>query len=129
MSRILNRKRKYQAAHDNQGGRCFWCRERVRYHEGTLDHIVPRAHGGSGRRVNLVMACDPCNKTRGTMSPAEFLRSPYLIQKRAPEPKAERTKQEASAWPMERTSNGPTRRGTPSPGVPSSAPDAPTATP
>ena len=30
----------------------------------TLDHIVPRAHGGTNIRANLVVACMRCNTTR-----------------------------------------------------------------
>jgi 5-methylcytosine-specific restriction endonuclease McrA len=32
----------------------------------TFDHVIPRAHGGSGHWRNLVMACGPCNERRGT---------------------------------------------------------------
>lgn len=35
----------------------------------TVDHIVPRAHGGDDRRANLRGACAPCNLARGSRPP------------------------------------------------------------
>ena len=37
-----------------------------------VEHIVPRARHGSNRVSNLVMACEPCNKAKGTITAAEF---------------------------------------------------------
>lgn len=33
----------------------------------TLDHIVPRARGGSGDPTNLVTCCRTCNEKKGTL--------------------------------------------------------------
>ena len=35
-------------------------------HYATLDHIVPRAHGGPATLENLRLACRACNNRRGT---------------------------------------------------------------
>ena len=31
----------------------------------TVDHIVPKAKGGSNRAENLITACEPCNQAKG----------------------------------------------------------------
>lgn len=37
-----------------------------------VEHIVPRARGGGHRVSNLTLACEPCNKQKGTQTAAEF---------------------------------------------------------
>jgi 5-methylcytosine-specific restriction endonuclease McrA len=37
-----------------------------------IEHIVPRSRGGGNRVSNLTLACDPCNKKKGTQTAAEF---------------------------------------------------------
>lgn len=37
-----------------------------------VEHIVPRARHGSDRVSNLTLACEPCNRTKGTQTAAEF---------------------------------------------------------
>jgi hypothetical protein len=37
-----------------------------------IEHIVPKARGGSNRVSNLTIACDSCNAAKGTMTAAEF---------------------------------------------------------
>lgn len=32
---------------------------------GTLDHLIEHARGGSNELTNLVLACAPCNESRG----------------------------------------------------------------
>lgn len=47
----------------------------------TLDHIVPKARGGSDSWENLVCACTSCNNKKGDRTPAEagmpLLKSPF----------------------------------------------------
>ncbi|WP_232789540.1 RNA-guided endonuclease IscB [Streptomyces jeddahensis] len=38
-----------------------------------IEHIRPRARGGSDRVSNLTLACGPCNQAKGVMPLAEFL--------------------------------------------------------
>jgi 5-methylcytosine-specific restriction endonuclease McrA len=37
-----------------------------------VEHIVPRARGGSDRISNLTLACEPCNQAKGARTAAEF---------------------------------------------------------
>ena len=40
----------------------------------TLDHIVPRARGGTGQGpANLVIACYACNQARGSLDLEEWV--------------------------------------------------------
>jgi hypothetical protein len=44
-----------------------------------IEHIVPRAKGGSNRVSNLCLACEKCNLAKGTKSIEEFLKKkPHL---------------------------------------------------
>jgi len=52
------------------GRKCVYC--------GTdnvplqMEHIVPKARGGTNRVSNLVLACEPCNKKKGNQTAKEF---------------------------------------------------------
>ena len=37
-----------------------------------MEHLIPRARGGSDRVSNLVLACEPCNLKKGTQTASEF---------------------------------------------------------
>jgi len=37
-----------------------------------IEHLTPRARGGSDRVSNLALACEPCNQKKGTQTAAEF---------------------------------------------------------
>jgi 5-methylcytosine-specific restriction endonuclease McrA len=37
-----------------------------------VEHITPKARGGSNRVSNLTLACEPCNTKKGTQTAAEF---------------------------------------------------------
>ena len=52
--------------HDVQRGRCNLCEIRVDFRNLTLDHIIPRAHGGLDDDENLQLLCGPCNSLKGT---------------------------------------------------------------
>jgi 5-methylcytosine-specific restriction endonuclease McrA len=52
--------------------KCFYCDK-----EGIplqVEHIVPKAKGGTNRVSNLTIACDKCNKRKGTKSIEEFVK-------------------------------------------------------
>jgi 5-methylcytosine-specific restriction endonuclease McrA len=40
-----------------------------------VDHIHPRAHGGTDRVSNLTLACEACNSKKGTQSIEQFLKN------------------------------------------------------
>jgi hypothetical protein len=47
-----------------------------------IEHIVPRAKGGSNRISNLCLACEKCNQAKGTKDVKDFLKKkPDLLSK------------------------------------------------
>ena len=62
------------------GRRCAYCgAEDVPL---EVDHIVPRAHGGSDRVSNLTLACHSCNQKKGAQPIEEFLsKKPEVLRK------------------------------------------------
>lgn len=45
---------------------CIWCGVRFRGPgHATLEHLVPRAFGGSSALENLALSCPTCNRKRG----------------------------------------------------------------
>ena len=58
-----------------EGGRCFYCRRRLRAREWTLDHVVPVARGGSDHASNLVACCSQCNWEKALTPAEDFLRA------------------------------------------------------
>jgi hypothetical protein len=47
-----------------------------------IEHIVPKARGGSNRESNLTLACEPCNQKKGALSVEVFLaKQPALLAK------------------------------------------------
>jgi 5-methylcytosine-specific restriction endonuclease McrA len=61
---------------------CQYCGKRPGPSELNLDHVVPRARGGTDSWDNLVVSCRPCNMRKGKKSPREagmhLLRSPSV---------------------------------------------------
>jgi len=56
------------------GLRCCWCSkmcdpeaEPDYYLYPTVEHVIPKSEGGSGRMCNLRIACKRCNNTRQSM--------------------------------------------------------------
>jgi 5-methylcytosine-specific restriction endonuclease McrA len=58
------------------GGRCLYCRRLVDF-SGVgcfhVDHVIPRADGGTDDFGNLVPACDACNAAKGALSLNEWM--------------------------------------------------------
>lgn len=53
---------------------CAYCNTVLRDAEVTIDHVIPRASGGSHLgRDNLVTACAPCNRRKGHQKLLVFL--------------------------------------------------------
>ena len=57
-----------------QRNRCAYCRVKLgsAYH---VDHIVALARGGSNDKRNLQILCAPCNQSKSSRDPIEFMRS------------------------------------------------------
>ena len=51
---------------------CFWCGYEVDEESSSCDHVIPKVKGGTSRRGNLVLSCDQCNNTRGSLDPWQF---------------------------------------------------------
>jgi hypothetical protein len=49
-----------------------------------VEHLIPKSRGGSDRASNLVIACDPCNKRKGTRTAEEFGYPGIQAQARVP---------------------------------------------
>jgi 5-methylcytosine-specific restriction endonuclease McrA len=63
---------------------CQYCGHVFPRAELNLDHVVPRAHGGTSIWENVVCSCLPCNRRKGGRSPEEagmgLLRKPFRPQ-------------------------------------------------
>lgn len=62
---------------------CLWCGcqvmssgdgvvRGVEIRQATLDHVIPRTHGGTNATHNLITACMSCNRDRCDASPLLF---------------------------------------------------------
>ena len=60
--------------------RCHWCPKILTEETATLDHIITIADGGSNRKSNQVLACEPCNHERGSTLYEEFVKKKFLPQ-------------------------------------------------
>ena len=56
-----------------QAGDCNLCREHFALRNMTLDHIIPRAHGGPDDDANLQLLCGACNSLKGTRTMTEAI--------------------------------------------------------
>jgi 5-methylcytosine-specific restriction endonuclease McrA len=65
-----------------------------------VEHIVPRARGGSDRVSNLTLACAPCNERKGTQTAAEF--GFPLVQAQAKAPLTDAAAVNATRWALYR---------------------------
>ena len=55
-----------------QGGYCNGCEEHFAPRNMTVDHIIPRAKGGTDHISNLQLLCGACNSLKGDL-PQEYL--------------------------------------------------------
>lgn len=51
--------------------KCQYCSRKLPASELTYDHVVPRCQGGKTTWENIVMACVPCNATKGNRTPEQ----------------------------------------------------------
>ena len=56
-----------------QEGLCAGCRVMFPFRNMTVDHVVPRAKGGSDHLENLQLLCGACNAKKGTRSHEELV--------------------------------------------------------
>lgn len=58
---------------ERDGWECHYCGVSI----PQVEHRTPRSRGGSNRLDNLVLACQPCNSAKGTMTDEEFMGAPF----------------------------------------------------
>lgn len=61
------RPKKRKRVYERDGWQCCYCSINLEHEvasKRTLDHIIPRAHGGNNHEKNLVTCCITCNSTR-----------------------------------------------------------------
>ncbi|MDE2700394.1 MAG: DNA methyltransferase [Gemmatimonadota bacterium] len=56
-----------------QGGYCNGCETHFQPRYFEVDHIIPKAKGGTDHISNLQLLCSPCNKLKSTRSHEELL--------------------------------------------------------
>ena len=56
-----------------QAGNCNLCRVHFELRNMTVDHIIPRAHGGPDDDANLQLLCQACNSLKGTRTMTEAI--------------------------------------------------------
>jgi len=64
------------------GRECAYCGEQDTPLQ--IEHIDPKANGGSNRISNLTLACQPCNKEKGRQSLADFFASSKRLKHHQP---------------------------------------------
>lgn len=74
---------------EQQKGFCACCERHTPFVFATLEHLKPRAHGGSNHLGNLKMTCRGCNFRRGTGDFYEFKTYALAMVKRG------------DIWPLE----------------------------
>jgi 5-methylcytosine-specific restriction endonuclease McrA len=70
-----------EAIHARERGQCFYCLRRFVARGRVLDHVVPRARGGSNSYRNLVSCCVECNTRKGETVAEDFLRTLYRLRR------------------------------------------------
>ena len=66
-----------EAIHEREGGRCFYCRRRLKAATRCLDHVIPVVRAGRNSYRNLVSACSECNSQKGEREAKDLLRWLY----------------------------------------------------
>lgn len=63
------------------GRTCVWCGREVAVGlvGATTEHLVPKVKGGPSWAENEVVACARCNRSRGHVTPAEWLTQCELL--------------------------------------------------
>ena len=67
----------------HQEGMCAGCLVLFPYRNMTIDHIIPRAKGGTDHLENLQLLCNACNSMKRTSSQEEFVAKLYALGIRA----------------------------------------------
>jgi len=63
-----------------------------------IEHITPKSRGGSNRVSNLTLACEPCNRAKGTQTAEEF--GHPNVQRQANAPLKDAAAVNATRWAL-----------------------------
>lgn len=64
---------------EKHGRKCFYCDKEVSAFE--VEHMIPKAKGGSNRIDNLTLSCHSCNQKKGTLTAKEFIKQTLPAEK------------------------------------------------
>lgn len=64
-----DRRRRRRAVIKRDGDRCRRCGSGA---DLTLDHVIPKARGGSNKLSNLQLLCEPCNRDKADQPQARL---------------------------------------------------------
>lgn len=53
-------------------GICYYCQNKFKPEELTMDHVIPIARGGKSNKKNCVACCKDCNTKKGHKTTAEM---------------------------------------------------------
>ena len=63
--------KRYWFNHQNNGV-CNYCGHRYPYDQLQMEHMIPKNLGGPDNRRNMQLACESCNRKKGTSTDLEF---------------------------------------------------------
>lgn len=66
---------------EKHGRKCFYCGKTANKFE--VEHMIPKARGGSNRIDNLTLSCHECNQKKGTLTAKEFIKKTLSPRKAA----------------------------------------------
>lgn len=64
---------------EKHGRKCFYCDKEVSTFE--VEHMIPKAKGGSNRIDNLTLSCHSCNQKKRTLTAEEFIKQTLPAEK------------------------------------------------
>ncbi len=58
--------------------RCYYCNEKLKRKQATVDHFIPLTRGGEDRKTNFVISCSHCNYVKAATRPGIFLIKKFM---------------------------------------------------
>ncbi len=62
----------YWSLHSKSNGCCYYCGVELNTESCTVDHVLPKFHGGDDSIDNLVLACKSCNSSKREIDAEDF---------------------------------------------------------
>ena len=64
------------SAHMRDGFDCTYCGKAIaEFDDLTVDHVLPKKHGGTNEAGNLTTCCFKCNQDKGNLILTQYLRA------------------------------------------------------